>query len=233
MALRIVASRPDPAIVTLPWSVPLEEWGDPYVLPLPARPVAARGPHRAAARPGLRGEGDGRGDRVPRVPAAPRPAAARPARRGPAGGGDRPGRRRRRGAAVGAAHRAPAVLAALPQPVQPRAQPRGAALAGRRARRPAGPAAPRRLLLGRRVAVQRAVPAQRRRLRGLPRRRGDRRAAAHPVRVDARVRPDHRHRERLRRAARPPGERVAQLRGRGPRHRRAPRDPLRARCGRS
>src|SRR4051795_5028581 len=35
MALRIVASRPDPAIVTLPWSVPLEEWGDPYVVPLP------------------------------------------------------------------------------------------------------------------------------------------------------------------------------------------------------
>ncbi|QIG44548.1 DUF4032 domain-containing protein [Nocardioides anomalus] len=35
MALRIVASRPDPAIVTLPWSVPLEEWGEPWVLPLP------------------------------------------------------------------------------------------------------------------------------------------------------------------------------------------------------
>ena len=35
MALRIVASRPDPAIVTLPWSVPLEEWGDAYVVPLP------------------------------------------------------------------------------------------------------------------------------------------------------------------------------------------------------
>jgi hypothetical protein len=35
MALRIVASRPDPAIVTLPWSVPLEEWGDEYVIPLP------------------------------------------------------------------------------------------------------------------------------------------------------------------------------------------------------
>jgi tRNA A-37 threonylcarbamoyl transferase component Bud32 len=35
MALRIVASRPDPAIVTLPWSVPLEEWGEPYVVPLP------------------------------------------------------------------------------------------------------------------------------------------------------------------------------------------------------
>jgi hypothetical protein len=35
MALRIVASRPDPAIVTLPWSTPLEDWGDDYVVPLP------------------------------------------------------------------------------------------------------------------------------------------------------------------------------------------------------
>ena len=35
MALRIVASRPDPAIITLPWSVPLEEWGEQYVVPLP------------------------------------------------------------------------------------------------------------------------------------------------------------------------------------------------------
>ncbi|MCW2791809.1 MAG: hypothetical protein JWO76_907 [Nocardioides sp.] len=35
MALRIVASRPDPAIVTLPWSTPLEEWDDDYVVPLP------------------------------------------------------------------------------------------------------------------------------------------------------------------------------------------------------
>lgn len=35
MALRIVASRPDPAIITLPWSTPLEEWTDDYVVPLP------------------------------------------------------------------------------------------------------------------------------------------------------------------------------------------------------
>ncbi|MEI5671746.1 MULTISPECIES: DUF4032 domain-containing protein [unclassified Nocardioides] len=35
MALRIVASRPDPAIITLPWSQPLEEWDDRYVVPLP------------------------------------------------------------------------------------------------------------------------------------------------------------------------------------------------------
>ncbi len=35
MPLRIVANRPDPAIVTLPWSTPLEEWSDDYVVPLP------------------------------------------------------------------------------------------------------------------------------------------------------------------------------------------------------
>lgn len=35
MALRIVASRPDPAIVSLPWSTPLEEWTDDFVVPLP------------------------------------------------------------------------------------------------------------------------------------------------------------------------------------------------------
>ena len=35
MPLRIVASRPDPAVVTLPWRLPLEEWGDDVVLPLP------------------------------------------------------------------------------------------------------------------------------------------------------------------------------------------------------
>ncbi|HEY3016012.1 MAG TPA: DUF4032 domain-containing protein [Nocardioides sp.] len=35
MPLRIVASRPDPAIVGLPWGTPLEEWGDEYVVPLP------------------------------------------------------------------------------------------------------------------------------------------------------------------------------------------------------
>jgi hypothetical protein len=35
MALRIIASRPDPAIVSLPWATPLEEWTDDYVVPLP------------------------------------------------------------------------------------------------------------------------------------------------------------------------------------------------------
>ncbi|SEC41696.1 Lipopolysaccharide kinase (Kdo/WaaP) family protein [Nocardioides exalbidus] len=35
MPLRIVASRPDPAIVGLPWDTPLEEWPDDIVVPLP------------------------------------------------------------------------------------------------------------------------------------------------------------------------------------------------------
>ena len=35
MALRIVANRPDPAVVTLPWPVPLEDWPDDVVVPLP------------------------------------------------------------------------------------------------------------------------------------------------------------------------------------------------------
>jgi hypothetical protein len=34
MALRIVANRPDPALLALPWSLPLEEWTE-HVVPLP------------------------------------------------------------------------------------------------------------------------------------------------------------------------------------------------------
>ncbi len=35
MAMRIVASRPDPAILGLPWDTPLEDWPDDVVVPLP------------------------------------------------------------------------------------------------------------------------------------------------------------------------------------------------------
>src|SRR4051795_7560762 len=35
MALHIVANRPDPAVVGLPWSTPLEDWSEEYVVPLP------------------------------------------------------------------------------------------------------------------------------------------------------------------------------------------------------
>jgi hypothetical protein len=35
MALKVVANRPDPALLTLPWSTPLEEWTAEHVVPLP------------------------------------------------------------------------------------------------------------------------------------------------------------------------------------------------------
>ncbi|MFA6576945.1 MAG: lipopolysaccharide kinase InaA family protein, partial [Nocardioides sp.] len=35
MALHFVANRPDPALLSLPWSTPLEDWTDDYVVPLP------------------------------------------------------------------------------------------------------------------------------------------------------------------------------------------------------
>jgi len=35
MALRIVATKPNPALVTLPWQLSLEAWGDDVVVPLP------------------------------------------------------------------------------------------------------------------------------------------------------------------------------------------------------
>jgi len=35
MALRIVAGNPDPALLRLPWSTPLEEWTEEHVVPLP------------------------------------------------------------------------------------------------------------------------------------------------------------------------------------------------------
>src|SRR5215831_13039094 len=35
MALHLVATRPDPNLVRLPWSTPLEEWPADLVVPLP------------------------------------------------------------------------------------------------------------------------------------------------------------------------------------------------------
>ena len=35
MALRIVATRPNAALVTLPWHLSLEQWGDDVVVALP------------------------------------------------------------------------------------------------------------------------------------------------------------------------------------------------------
>ncbi len=35
MSLHVVTNRPDPALLTLPWSRPLEDWTDDHVVPLP------------------------------------------------------------------------------------------------------------------------------------------------------------------------------------------------------
>src|SRR4029079_7798216 len=35
MALRIVATKPNPALVTPPWHLSLDEWGDDVLVPLP------------------------------------------------------------------------------------------------------------------------------------------------------------------------------------------------------
>ena len=81
-----------------------------------------------------------------------------------------------RAASRRARHRAPEVLAPVPRAVHAGAAPRHRDAPRRRARRAARAPAQRRLLLGRRVAVEHAVPPRRRRLRRVPRRRRDRRA---------------------------------------------------------
>ena len=68
------------------------------------------------------------------------------------------------------------------------------------------------------LAVQHAVPPRRRRVRGLPRRRRDRRAARRAVRRAARARPRRRPRQHHRRAARPRGRRAAAPVGRPGQH---------------
>ena len=83
----------------------------------------------------------------------------------------------------------------------------------RRARGAAGPPAHRRLLLGRRVAVEHAVPPRRRRVRRLPGRCRDRRAARDGLtRRPARARPRGRAHQHRRRDHRPRGRRPASTR---------------------
>ena len=141
--------------------------------------LAARGALRAARGLGLRDQG-GRRALSPSASTACCASLERldvPVRRG---GRRRPRprrARRRRPLEPALVTRAPAVLAALPRAVLPDAAPGHRRPAARRAVGAAGPAAPRRLLLGRLLAVQHAVPPRRRRVRGLPRRRRDRRAA--------------------------------------------------------
>ncbi len=105
--------------------------------------------------------------------------------------------------------------------------------AARRAGGAAGPAAPGRLPLGRLLAVEHAVPARRRRLRRVPGRRRDRRAAPDAVRRHARVRREPGLRAGRRRALRPAGRRAARRRRRPDRGGRAGPATGTRRCGRS
>ena len=210
MALHIVASRPDPALVRLPWSTSLAEWSDDFVVPLPrglSRHIVriVRLGDRTYAIKETQEEIAFREYRLLRdlqrlgLPAV-KPVGVVTGREDD-GDEELPCALLTEHLAFSLPYRAlfahgmsaeslPCLIDALG--------------------RAAGAAAPGRLLLGRRLAVERAVPAQRRRLRGVPRGRRDRRAAADAVAPDAGVRRRGRLRERLRRAARPPGRRPAQ-----------------------
>ena len=98
--------------------------------------------------------------------------------------------------------------------------------------RAARPAAPGRCVLGRLLAVQHAVPAGRRRLGGLPGRRGDRGAACHAVTGAARLRRRPRPGARGRRAAGPAVRRAAARRHRPDRGRREAAAAVRGAVGR-
>ena len=183
MALHIVASRPDPALVRLPWSTPLVEWTDDYVVPLPrglsrhiVRIVRLGG--RMYAIKETQEEIAFREYRLLRDLQRLGLPAVKPV-------GVVTGREDDDGEELPCALLTEHLAFSLPYRAlfahgMPRREP---AQPGRRARRAAGPAAPGGLLLGRRVALERAVPAQRRRLRGVPRRRRDRRAAARRCRA--------------------------------------------------
>ena len=177
MTLEITTARPESALLDLPWSTPLEDWPEEYLAALPrgisrhvvrfVRLVRPRLPSRRS-RPTSRTAstrccGSCAGSTCPASSrSASSPAATTPD-----------------GEPLDAVpdHPAPAVLAALPGAVQPVPAPRHGRPGSSTRWRCCWSGCTSRLLLGRRVPVQHAVPPRRRRLRRLPRRRRDRRAA--------------------------------------------------------
>jgi hypothetical protein len=187
VALEITSARPDPALFDLPWST---RWRTGPKATSPPSPAASRGTSSASsncpAGPGRQGD-QGR-HRRPRVRHAALlvrmdlPCVTRSASSPGAIGAD--------GEPLDAClitrhlqfslpYRALYSQALRPTPPPPH----------RRPRRPARQAAPRRVLVGRRLAVQHPVPPRCRRVRGIPRRRRDRRAARAALRRSARARP--------------------------------------------
>ena len=199
--LQLVARTGHPDFLDLPWNRAARGVGPRAPRRGEPRDQPPRRALRQLRREHLRAQGAAAPARAARVP-----AAAPPGRRVDAGreGGRRgrraPGRPRRR-----AHHAPPRVLAALPRALRRHGRPRPAQQAARRARAAARAPAPGRLLLGRLVALEHALPPRRGRALGLPRRRRDRRAAPLAHGRAAPARPAHRQGEPGRRAPRRAG----------------------------
>ena len=162
MTRRILTTKPNPELLVLPWDTPLEEWGEEHVIQLPrglSRHVvrfvrvgkytcAVKETDELIARREYHLLRDLQKLGLPCVV----PQAVVTGRKDKSGEwlpvrtGDAP----------------PAVLAAVPLAVHARHARGQPAAARRRPRGAPGAAAPGRLLLGRRLAVERPVPAQRR-----------------------------------------------------------------------
>ncbi len=220
-SLHITAATADPALLDLPWDLPLEEWPDEHIAALPrgisrhlvrfVEPLGLRHRHQGDRPPRWRSASTTCSAPLQRLDVPVRRARRRHHRAAPTTDGERARRR--------AGHPAPAVLAALPRAVLPDAAARHGDPPRRRPGRAARPAAPRRLLLGRRVAVEHAVPARRRRVRRVPRRRRDRASCyERPLQRAARERPRDRPHQHRRRADGPGGRRPRR-RGRSTRSR--------------
>ena len=171
--------------------------------------LPAHRPVRPVGRLRVRVQGDPRADRRAGVRPAPGPGADRLSLGRGGGGRRRPADRGRGAARIGADHPAPAVLAAVPGALLAHPSAGDDEPAARRARRPDRADAPDRLLLGRLLAVEHAVPAGRGRLRRLPGGRGDGCPAQLALQRSARRGPGDRPGEHLRRGAGPAGRRPA------------------------
>ena len=185
-----------------------------------------RGPARPAD---LRAEGAAGRAGAARVQGAPPPR-----RGGRAGGaGGRGGHRARPRPRSRPDHAPPRLLAPVPDALRARRDARPARAPARRGGGAARPPAPERLLLGRLLALEHALPARRGRARRLPRRRRDGRALPGPLRRPAPARPHDRRGERRRRAHRCRGR--ARPRGRAGTggDRDGARRPLRVALGRA
>ena len=201
---RLLVRAEQAAFLVLPWGLPLEDWPEEHFVEV------ERGIGRHVVRfVELSGALYALKELPPRLAAARVPAAhgARGRRRaGGRGGGRRLRPRRRGGEELEAVLITRYLEFSLPyrvilgRRVLPATEP-----AIERARRAARSPPPRRALLGRLLALERALPPRRGHALRVPRRCGDRRAARAALRRPAAARPRDRGGEHRRRAARSRG----------------------------